>query len=76
MLRYRAASFFGRTYAPDVTMGIYTKDEVEDIGEDRYQVIETDNSFEKEKEQNANKQELNIETELVEENQKRKYQKT
>ena len=71
MLRYRSASFFGRTYAPDVTMGIYTKDEVEDIGEDRYQVIETDNSFEKEKEQNANKQELNIETEPVEENQKK-----
>jgi hypothetical protein len=31
MLRYRAAAFFGRLYAPEVLMGIYTKDEVEDF---------------------------------------------
>lgn len=32
MLRYRAASFFGKLYAPDILMGMYTKEEVEDIG--------------------------------------------
>lgn len=31
MLRYRAASFFGRLYAPDVLMGMYTAEEAEDI---------------------------------------------
>ena len=43
MLRYRAAAFFGRTYAPDVTMGIYTKDEVEDSSDiDNYKVVTFD----------------------------------
>ena len=31
MLMYRAASFFGRTYAPDVMQGMYTREESEDI---------------------------------------------
>jgi hypothetical protein len=31
MLRYRAASFFGRLYAPDVLMGMYSADEVEEV---------------------------------------------
>lgn len=31
MLRYRAAAFFGRSYVPDILMGIYPKDEVEDF---------------------------------------------
>ncbi|MFD2921984.1 recombinase RecT [Terrimonas rubra] len=31
MFRYRAAAFFGRLYAPDILMGIYTADEMEDI---------------------------------------------
>lgn len=28
MIRYRAASFFGRMYCPDMIMGIYSRDEV------------------------------------------------
>lgn len=32
MLRYRAAAFFGRLYAPDVLMGMHTEDEAEDMG--------------------------------------------
>lgn len=35
MAQYRAAAFFGRVYAPEVTMGIYTKDEVEDFTQAR-----------------------------------------
>lgn len=31
MLRYRAATFFGRLYAPDILMGMQPADEVEDI---------------------------------------------
>lgn len=47
MLRYRAAAFFGRTYAPDVTMGIYTKDEIEDRSDvDDYQVVAIDDTYE------------------------------
>lgn len=32
MLRYRAATFFGRLYAPDVLLGMRTVDEIIDIG--------------------------------------------
>ena len=31
MLRYRAAAFFGRIYAPEILMGIYAADEVRDF---------------------------------------------
>lgn len=31
MLRYRAAAFFGRLYAPEILMGMQAQDEVEDI---------------------------------------------
>ena len=36
MLRYRAASFFGRMNCPELTMGIYTREEVIEIGPDEY----------------------------------------
>lgn len=66
MLRYRSASFFGRTYAPDITMGIYTKDEVEEMGDD-YQILDTDQEFEEEKKKEANSQVLDVEFEKVKE---------
>lgn len=31
MLRYRSAAFFARLYAPDITLGIQTAEEVEDV---------------------------------------------
>lgn len=34
MLRYRAAAFFGRLYAPDLLMGMRSVDEAVDIGDD------------------------------------------
>lgn len=34
MLRYRAAAFFGRLYAPDVLMGMRSVDEAIDVGDD------------------------------------------
>lgn len=36
MLRYRAASFFGRMNCPELTMGIYTREEVVELGPDEY----------------------------------------
>jgi len=38
MLCYRATSFFGRLYAPEILMGMYSTDEIHDIGK----VIEAD----------------------------------
>lgn len=35
MIRYRAASFWVRTYAPEISMGMHTAEEVEDIQEIR-----------------------------------------
>lgn len=35
MLRYRAASFWSRTYASDLSLGFYTQDEVRDFAEPR-----------------------------------------
>lgn len=39
MLRYRAASFFGRMNCPELTMGIYTKEEVVEIGPEGYSEV-------------------------------------
>lgn len=33
MIRYRAASFWTRTYAPEISLGMHTSDEMEDAGE-------------------------------------------
>jgi hypothetical protein len=35
MLRYRSAAFFARLYAPDITLGMQTAEEVEDIAPER-----------------------------------------
>ena len=40
MIRYRAASFFGRLHCPDLIMGIYSADEVIDISESDYRYVE------------------------------------
>lgn len=47
MIQYRAGSFFAKIYAPDVTLGMQTREEVEDIGpkpgfKNARQVIEDD----------------------------------
>lgn len=38
MIRYRAASFFGRLNCPDMIMGIYSTDEVIELGEQEYRI--------------------------------------
>lgn len=60
MLRYRAASFFGRMNCPDLMMGMYTKEEQYEIGESEY-LEDMNIRVQKEIETNANKEEFLIE---------------
>lgn len=39
MLRYRAATFWIRTYCPEIAMGLHTTDEISDIEEVEYQEV-------------------------------------
>ncbi len=39
MIRYRAAAFFGRLYAPEILMGMLTTDEIEDLPSSRYEMM-------------------------------------
>jgi len=39
MIRYRAAAFFGRLYAPEIMMGMQTREEIVDVSHD---VVDTD----------------------------------
>lgn len=39
MIRYRAASFFGRLNCPDLVMGLYTKDEVIEMSDNDYSEV-------------------------------------
>lgn len=43
MLRYRAASFWTRAYAPEISMGMYTAEEVQDMKtvDAEYEVVDT-----------------------------------
>jgi len=43
MLRYRAATFFGRLYAPDILMGMRSTDELLDTGGGKNGNVETSN---------------------------------
>ncbi len=42
MLKYRAASFFGRAYCPDLIMGVYTEDENRDLSQAPVNMIAPD----------------------------------
>lgn len=44
MLSYRAATFFGRMYCPDLLMGMQTMEEIEDIkdNESQFQTVKSD----------------------------------
>ena len=39
MLKYRAAAFFGRLYAPEIMMGLYSADEVVDIAANNAKMV-------------------------------------
>lgn len=50
MFQYRAASFFGRLYAPDIMNGMHTVEETIDIVSQKAKVNPIDNAVEKERE--------------------------
>lgn len=59
MLRYRAASFFGRMNCPDLMMGMYTKEEQYEIGRDDY-LEEMSAQVQQEIAQTANAEEFTV----------------
>lgn len=58
MLRYRAASFFSRMNCPEISMGIYTSDEIIDGDFKDYSISDIKLDVEQEIEENANQQEF------------------
>ncbi len=54
MIRYRAASFFGRLNCPDMIMGIYTTDEVVELGPDAYRDVDPAEKVRQEIKEKAN----------------------
>lgn len=54
MLRYRAASFFGRMNCPELIMGIYSREEVVELGEDDYKVADVEEKVKQDVTENAN----------------------
>lgn len=60
MLRYRAASFFGRMNCPDLMMGMYTQEEAYEIGQGN-DVFDIEEQVRRDIEANANKTEFSVE---------------
>ena len=58
MLRYRAASFFSSLNCPELTMGIYTKEEIEDNDFNEYPMEDLQTQVQKDIAENANSQEF------------------
>lgn len=58
MLRYRAASFFSSLNCPELTMGIYTKEEIEDNDFNEYPMEDLQAQVQKDIAENANSQEF------------------
>lgn len=73
MLTYRAASFWTNAYAPELSMGMKTDDEVRDIIDIDYEDVS--DKVDREKAENANKEIINIEVEEPENVSKPKQQK-
>ena len=61
MLRYRAASFFGRMNCPDLMMGMYTREEVYEMGKDEYKVYDLEAEVKHDIESHANQEEFVVE---------------
>lgn len=58
MLRYRAASFFGRMNCPELTLGIYTREEVVELNESEYTVRDMAEQVQQEIAANANSEDF------------------
>ena len=60
MLRYRAASFFSSLNCPELTMGIYTKEEIEDGNFKEYPMADLQEQVKNDITQNANTEDFPI----------------
>lgn len=60
MMRYRAAAFFGRLNCPDMIMGIYSTDEVVEIGPNAYRDVDPAEQVKAEIKKNANSAPMDI----------------
>lgn len=60
MIRYRAAAFFGRLNCPDMIMGIYSTDEVVELGPDAYREVDPAEQVQAEVKKNANSAPMDI----------------
>src|SRR5690606_28728464 len=84
MIRYRAAAFFGRLYAPEITMGMHTQEEVmdipyEDVAADRefrqQQLLEQLQDMFEEKKHAMSEPQLEAATRIIETKEAVSYQK-
>jgi hypothetical protein len=71
MIRYRAASFFGRLNCPDMIMGLYSVEEAKDMDAD-FKVVDAVDELNQEVEEHANKIPIDLETGEIKENQEEK----
>lgn len=60
MLKYRAASFWVNTFAPELSMGMQTVEEAQDIIDVTPTAVDVTDEVQKDIEENANKQEIDI----------------
>jgi hypothetical protein len=60
MIRYRAASFFGRLNCPDMIMGIYSADEVVEINPENYRDVDLAQKVQEEIKEKANAAPIDI----------------
>lgn len=60
MLRYRAASFFSRLNCPDLTMGLYTREEAIELGENEYTISDIAETVKQEIKNNANSEDFPV----------------
>lgn len=63
MLRYRAASFWTRAYAPEISMGMHTAEEMQDVQTIDADYVVVDKKVENEISQNANKETFSMKVE-------------
>lgn len=63
MLIYRSASFWTRAYAPELSMGMQTAEEIRDIEDIEY--IDVSEKVEQKKAEEANKEEIDMENEIA-----------
>lgn len=66
MLRYRAASFFSRMNCPEISMGLYTSDEILDGDFKEYPLEDMAEQFKKEIAENQNSEDFIVDSPAVE----------